>query len=565
MKKAAIYLRVSTNDQNYERQEVELRSFANSRGYEVVNSFEEKKSAVLGMDTRDELTKMRQLTKNDIDCIFVWDITRLSRKASDFIALVTEFTEKGICIHFKDKDIKTLDDDGKINAMASVYLYMLGVFAQMDAENLKAKFKSGKENALRKGHSYTNIAPFGYYLKDKHLFIKDEEAEHVRNAFKLYSEGKDLQYIADIFNAKRIPLKSGKSDILWVKGTIYTMLKNSVYYGKGKLENVINKDTNETKVRFFDAPAIIDKGLFDIVQDRFVLNKSRSDKGRLEPALLRGLLFCGLCNKPYIFANNNKKRVYRDSDMRANINQRIGCKNGQLNVEKGDEAVWTSLKHIYEYEQFIKKTQEEKEQCRIEIFENQKSIQQIMSLLDELDKEQKRLTSGYIKGLIDDKELSENKNRIENDRNRHNKFKDELLAKNINLNRRIETEYNPKTFEIDNPSLEEKKIICNDLIESILLFSEGAYNKLLYVKMKNGMIYYIGFHSLKEYIVLINESNDIKFNPKTQKAMLKGLNYDEKNPYSFDFSIKEYDIQSFINALDIPENRMILINHTNAF
>jgi len=138
MKKAAIYLRVSTNDQNYERQEVELKSFAIKRDFEIIHTFEEKKSAVLGMDTREELTKMRQLTKNDIDCIFVWDITRLSRKASDFIALVTEFTEKGICLHFKDKDIKTLDDDGKMNAMASVYLYMLGVFAQMDAENLKA-------------------------------------------------------------------------------------------------------------------------------------------------------------------------------------------------------------------------------------------------------------------------------------------------------------------------------------------------------------------------------------------------------------------------------------------
>lgn len=563
MKKAAIYLRVSTNDQNYERQEVELMSFANSRGYEVVNSFEEKKSDVLGMDTRDELTKMRQLTKNDIDCIFVWDITRLSRKASDFIALVTEFTDKGICIHFKDKDIKTLDDDGKMNAMASVYLYMLGVFAQMDAENLKAKFKSGKENALRKGHSYTNIAPFGYFLKDKHLYVKEVEAEHVRNAFQLYSEGRDLQYIADIFNAKQIPLKSGKSDILWVKGTIYTMLKNTVYYGQGKLENVINKEKKETTVRYFDSPAIVDKGLFDIVQERFDINKSRSDKGRLEPALLRGLLFCGLCNKPYIFANNNKKRVYRDSDMRANINQRIGCKNGQLNVEKGDEAVWVSLKHIYEYDQFIKKTQEEKEQCRIEIFENQKSIQQTTIQLDDLDKEQKRLTTGYIKGLIDDKELSENKSRIENDRTRHNKFKDELLAKNINLNRRIDTEYNPKTFEIDNPSLEEKKIICNDLIESIHLFSEGAYNKLLYVKMKNGMVYFIGFHSWKDYIVLINESNDIKFNPSTQKGIIKGLIYDKNNPFSFNSETTVYNIKSFINAMDIPENRMTLINQVN--
>jgi DNA invertase Pin-like site-specific DNA recombinase len=47
MKKAAIYLRVSTTDQNYERQEVELRQLTTGFGYEIVAVSEEKKSGVL--------------------------------------------------------------------------------------------------------------------------------------------------------------------------------------------------------------------------------------------------------------------------------------------------------------------------------------------------------------------------------------------------------------------------------------------------------------------------------------------------------------------------------------
>ena len=558
MKKAAIYLRVSTTDQEYELQEYDLRQKAKALGYEVVSVFEEKESGVLDMDTRSQLTEMRKLTKEDVEIIFVWDVKRLARKASNFIALVNEFADKDICIYFNDTNTATLDSNNKITGMASIYLYMLGVFAEMDAENLKVKFKSGKENALRKGHSYTNNAPFGYYLQDKYLYVKIEEAEHVKNAFQLYSEGKDLQYIADIFNAKQVPLKSGKTNIIWVKGTIYQLLKNTVYFGQGKLENVINKVNKETKIRYFDAPPIIDKGLFDIVQERFNLNKSRSDKGRLEPSLLRGLLFCGLCNKPYVFANNNKKRVYRDSDMRANVNQKVGCRNGQLNVEKGDEAVWTSLKHIYEYDQFIKKTYEEKEICQLEINENKKSIEQIAAQLEELEKEQRRLNNGYLKGLFNEDEAFEHKNRIENDKNRHNKLSDELLAKNINLQRRIETEYNPNTFEIDNPSLEEKKIICNDLIQSINIYTHGPLVKLLYITLKNGLIYFVGFLSKKNYIVLINESNDIKFDTTTRKGIIKGLTSDDKNPFSFDSSTSEYDIKSFIEAMDTPENRMQL-------
>ena len=65
-KKAAIYLRVSSIDQNYERQEIELKALAKCLGYEVKYIFEEKRSAVLKMDTRDELTQMRKLTKNEI-------------------------------------------------------------------------------------------------------------------------------------------------------------------------------------------------------------------------------------------------------------------------------------------------------------------------------------------------------------------------------------------------------------------------------------------------------------------------------------------------------------------
>lgn len=169
MKRAAIYLRVSTSDQNYDRQEIELTQLANALGYEVKYTYEEKKSAVLKMDTRDQLTNMRKLTNKEVDRIFIWDITRLSRRAIDFINLVNEFAEKGICLHFKDKNIITLDEDGSLNTLTGMYLYLLGVFAQMDAENLKAKMKSGKEAALLKGNSYTNIAPFGYELKNKHL------------------------------------------------------------------------------------------------------------------------------------------------------------------------------------------------------------------------------------------------------------------------------------------------------------------------------------------------------------------------------------------------------------
>ena len=96
-------------------------------GYTIKYVFEEKASAVLKADTREELNKIRKLTKADVDRIFIWDITRLSRRSIDFINIVNEFTEKKICLHFKDKSIVTLEDDGTENVLTSLYLYIYWV------------------------------------------------------------------------------------------------------------------------------------------------------------------------------------------------------------------------------------------------------------------------------------------------------------------------------------------------------------------------------------------------------------------------------------------------------
>jgi len=244
--------------------------------------------------------------------------------------------------------------------------------------------------------------------------------------------------------------------------------------------------------------------------------------------------------------------------MRANINQRVGCKNGQLNVERGDEAVWNSLKHIYEYEQYIKKTAEEKERCAKQIISNNKSIEQINTQLSDYEKEKGRVNNAYVKGLFTEDELYEHKSRVEGDINRLNKLTNDLIAQNANLERQITTEYNPATFESPTLSMEEKKLICNDLIKSILIFSDGPLVKLLHVTLKNGIIYYIGFYSKKDYFVLINETNDIKFDPIKKEGTVKYLV--NPNAFSFETETKSYDIKSFIDNFDTLDNRMELIS-----
>ena len=60
MKKAVIYSRVSTENQEFQRQTTELNEFAMDNKYDVVRVFEEKISGTIRMEKPTNLTPFRQ-------------------------------------------------------------------------------------------------------------------------------------------------------------------------------------------------------------------------------------------------------------------------------------------------------------------------------------------------------------------------------------------------------------------------------------------------------------------------------------------------------------------------
>ena len=90
--KAAIYSRVSTDQQDYSKQTEELKDYAQRNGIEVVYVFEEKESGF--NNDRPEFEKLRKLTKQDIDIILVWEISRLSRRSIYLQQQIEDFTNK---------------------------------------------------------------------------------------------------------------------------------------------------------------------------------------------------------------------------------------------------------------------------------------------------------------------------------------------------------------------------------------------------------------------------------------------------------------------------------------
>lgn len=560
MKKAVIYLRVSTTEQNCDRQRNDLIPFVKAMGYELVKIYEEKKSATEDMKTRERLTEMRKLTKEDVDTIFIWDITRLSRRSIDFINLVHEFSEKGINIWFYDKSLQTLDSNGKTNAITEMYMYILGLFAQMDAENLKAKYDSGKEAALAKGYSYTYNAPLGYKIVDKKLVVDNDIAPFVKEAFDLYISGKSLRYIADWFNINKIPLKRNSDTKVWVKSSVAKILKNTVYYGKGKREKLVDKDTKKKLIRYFDTPAIIDKALWDKAQEQFSLNKTDCDKSVKRNCLIRGLIKCGYCNNNYIGGTSKGKAMYSCCDKYKDVNQKIDCKNGGILVSTADAVIWEAIRSSYEQNLYLERYKKQKDSYKNEYNANNDRIREINDKIEKLEKELERAQRAYVKGFFSESDLERQTKQIKNDMQRMCAMKAEIESKNVLLYEKVNNQISIDDNYIKSSSLSfnEKKEICHNLIEIIHIYKYGVFYRLLRIELKNGTLLNVLLNNKSKKFCVIDDEvatfnkSDMKFFKTLPVAgMIRDFTVTSNNNSMFGEEVfGEYDFTDMWNIME---------------
>lgn len=97
--RAVIYARVSTNGQDYERQLDELRSYAARMGYEIVCEFSEKISGAKKIEEREALSGLLgYVESNKVDKVLIYECSRLSRRAVDFLSVIEQLTEQYVSV-----------------------------------------------------------------------------------------------------------------------------------------------------------------------------------------------------------------------------------------------------------------------------------------------------------------------------------------------------------------------------------------------------------------------------------------------------------------------------------
>ena len=89
IKRVAIYTRVSTAEQSAERQERDLKSFAERSGFEIIATFTETASGA--RNDRQQRAKVMQLAREKhIDAVVVTELTRWGRSTADVISTMQQ-------------------------------------------------------------------------------------------------------------------------------------------------------------------------------------------------------------------------------------------------------------------------------------------------------------------------------------------------------------------------------------------------------------------------------------------------------------------------------------------
>ena len=143
-----LYTRISTIDQKSDRQT------QNAKDFNLI--IEDKCSGATPFFERDGGKRIEKMvSKKQVTQISVHAIDRLGRNLLDILNTIAFFNKKGICIHFIQQGIKTLNDDGSENPISKMIISILGVVAEMERNLIKERQAEGvaiaKANGVYKG------------------------------------------------------------------------------------------------------------------------------------------------------------------------------------------------------------------------------------------------------------------------------------------------------------------------------------------------------------------------------------------------------------------------------
>src|SRR6476659_8657557 len=146
-KRAALYVRVSTDAQTVENQIRELRQVAGRRGWDVVEVYSDAGiSGAKGRNGRPGLDSMlKDASRRKFDIVMAWAIDRLGRSLIDLLDTIQHLEACCVDLYLDQQAIDTTTPMGKL------VFQVTGAFAEFERTMIRQRIKAGLKRAVAQG------------------------------------------------------------------------------------------------------------------------------------------------------------------------------------------------------------------------------------------------------------------------------------------------------------------------------------------------------------------------------------------------------------------------------
>ena len=285
MKKAAIYIRVSTDAQaeegySIDAQKEQLTAYCISKGIKEYEYYIDGGWSGSNIERPEMERLICDVKDGKISHVVIYKLDRLSRSQKDTLYLIEDlFLPHNVDFICLVESLDTTTPTGR--AMIGV----LAAFAQLERETIHLRTRMGMLERVKEGYWMGGgRVPFGYdYDKEQGILVPNKDADKVRKACELYIQGYSPQNIANMLGLKYDKLVT---QIITRKSNYGIIEYNGVEY-QGRHEPIITKETYDK--------------VMSAMLDRSVTRASSSDY------LLTGILYCGKCGAKLRYQNWGNK------------------------------------------------------------------------------------------------------------------------------------------------------------------------------------------------------------------------------------------------------------------
>jgi len=143
MKRAVLYMRVSTLDQHPETQLYDLRQMADQRGYEIIHEYTDRIGAKARRPGLDQM--MTDARRGRFDVVLVWASDRIARSVKHFLEVLDELSRLQVeFVSFREN----IDTAGPLGRAIVV---IIGAIAELERNLIIERVRAGMRRARLEG------------------------------------------------------------------------------------------------------------------------------------------------------------------------------------------------------------------------------------------------------------------------------------------------------------------------------------------------------------------------------------------------------------------------------